>query len=125
MTAPVELTPIWDVIAPLSRERDISAMEAACLRTAEQIRFLAPLIYHTIAVLILGLAFYSEDLDSMGDAINVLLFPDLSPSAGTEEALLARGWDAILRGGSLISFVDTSLLLAKQRVEPVKIWEAA
>ena len=34
-------------------------------------------------------------------------------------------WDAILGGGTLTSFTDTSLMLAKQQVEPVTIWEAA
>ena len=61
----------------------------------------------------------------MGDAINVFLFPDLSPSESPKVALLARSWYAILGGGSLTSFEETSLLLAKQQVYPVTIWEAA
>ena len=71
-------------------------MEAACRRSAEQLRFWAPHIYHTIAVLVLGLGFYSKDPDGVGDAINFFLFPDLSPSEGSETALLSRRWDAIL-----------------------------
>ena len=58
----------------------------------------------------------------MRDTINVFLFPDLSPSASSEAALLARRWDAILGGGNLTSFAHTILLLSKQRVEPMAIW---
>ena len=97
-------------------------MEAECHHTAEHLHFRAPLISHAIAVLVLGLAFYYEEPDGVGDAINIFIFPDLSPSVGSEAALLTRRWYAILGGGALISFVDTSLLLAKQRVEPVTSW---
>ena len=38
---------------------------------------------------------------------------------------MAKRWDSILGGGALASFADTSLLLGKQRVEPVTSWEAA
>ena len=79
-----------------------------------------------VAVLVLGLALYSEDPDGMGDAINVFMFTDLSLSAVLEAALLERRWYAVLGGGvALTSFADTSLLLSKQRVESVTIWEAA
>ena len=100
-------------------------MEVACRRKAEHLRFRVPHISHTVVVLVLGLAFYSEDPDGVGDAVNVFLFLDLSPSAGSEAALLARRWDAIVGGGALTSFADTSLLLAKHRVEQVTTWEAA
>ena len=117
MTEPADLSPIWDVIAPLSRDRDQSAMEAACRRASEHLRFRSPRISHSAAVLVLGLAFYYEDPDSVGNAINVFLFPDLPPLASSEAELLTRRWGAILGGGALTSFADRSLLLAKQRVK--------
>ena len=61
----------------------------------------------------------------MGDAINVFLFPDLSPSAGSEAALLVRRWDAILGGGALTFIAYTSLMLVKQKAEPLTSWEEA
>ena len=47
----------------------------------------------------------------MGDAVNILLLPDLSLSAGLEVALLAIRWDAVLRGGTFNFFVVTILLM--------------
>ena len=61
----------------------------------------------------------------MVDATNVFLFPELFPSEGSEAALLARRWESIRGGGTITSFVDTSLLLEKQRVKLVTSWEAA
>ena len=94
-------------------------MEVACRRTAEHLRFWAPHISHAVAVLVLGPSFYSKDPESVGDAINIFLFPELPPLAIYEAALLARMWDAIIGGGTLKYFADTILLIAKQRVKPV------
>ena len=96
-------------------------MEVEYHWTVEHLCFRAPHIYHAVAVLVLGLAFYYENPDSVGDAINVFLFHDLSPSAGSEAALLGRRWDAILGDGALIYFADTNLLLARQREKRVTI----
>ena len=60
----------------------------------------------------------------MVDTINIFLSPGMSPLDGSEATLLAGRWDTILGGGALTSILDTILLLAKQRVEPVKSWEA-
>ena len=38
---------------------------------------------------------------------------------------MARRWDAILDGGAIKSFADTSLFPAKKRVELVTSWEMA
>ena len=116
MTAPADLPPIWDVITPLSRERAQSAIKAACRRTVEHLRFRAPRTSHAVAVIVLGLDFYSKDPYGVGDTIDVFLFPDLYPSVSSEAALLTRRWDTILCRGAFIYFADTSLLISKQRV---------
>ena len=69
--------------------------------------------------------FHNHDSDGVGDALNIFLFPDLSPSAGLEAALLTRKWDAILGGDALTSFVDTSILIGKQKVSPIVGWDEA
>ena len=53
------------------------------------------------------------------------MFPDLSPSAGLEAEFLTRKWDAILEGGTLTSFANTSLLIGKQKVVPISGWDNA
>ena len=88
-------------------------MEAACQRTEEHLRFWAPRISHDSAVLVLCLAFYSEELGSMGGNINIFLFPYMSLSASSKAELLSRRWDSILGSGAFTFFSDTSLLLSK------------
>ena len=89
---------------PLSRHRAQAEMEVACRRGDERLCFRSLRISRAVAVMVLDSAFYSWDPDGMGGAINILLFPDLSPSAGSEADLLARRWDANLGEGALTSF---------------------
>ena len=63
-------------------------------------------------------------MDIIRDAIKIFLFPDLSPSEGSEAYLPVRRWGAILGGGTLTSFEDKILLLTNQKVKPVTSWEA-
>ena len=51
-------------------------------------------------IMVIALTFHTKDPDRVGDALNIFLFPDLSPSAGSEAALLTRKWDVILGGGT-------------------------
>ena len=60
----------------------------------------------------------------MGESINIFLFPDMSPSVGSEAAPLARSRGVILGRRALTSFAYTSLLLSKKQEEPVTSWEA-
>ena len=81
--------------------------------------FAPPCIPHAVAVIVTSLAFHTEDPNGGWGALNIFLFPDLPPSAGSEAALLARKWDAILGGGILTSFADTSLLAREQKASPI------
>ena len=94
-------------------------MEAACRRTAKSLRFRPPYTPHTVAVMVMALAFHTEEPDGVGDALNIFLFPELYPSAGMKAALLTRKWGAILGDGNLNSFADTSLLMGKHKVAPI------
>ena len=75
--------------------------------------------------MVMALTFHTEDPDGVGDALNILLFLDLSPSAGSKAALLTRKWDAILGGGTLNYFVESSLLMGEQKVAPIMGWDEA
>ena len=100
-------------------------MEAACQSTADGLRFRPPRIPHAIVVMVIVLAFHTKDPDGVGDALNIFLLPDLSPLAGSEAALLTQEWDAILGGGTLTFFINTSLLRGKQKVSPILGWGEA
>ena len=61
--------------------------------------------------------------NGVGDALNIFLLSNHSPLEGLEAALLTRKWDAILGGGTLTSFTDTSLLMGMQKVAPIAGWD--
>ena len=63
--------------------------------------------------MVMALVFHTKDPGRVGDTLDIFLFPDLSPSAGSDAALLTRKWDVILGGGTLTSFADTSLLMGE------------
>ena len=50
----------------------------------------------------------------MGYSINIFLFPELSPSAGSEADLMVRRWDAILEGDAITTLSNMILMLAKK-----------
>ena len=54
--------------------------------------------------MVMVLTFHTKDPDGVGDVLNILLFPDLSPLAGWEATLLTQKWDAIL-GGRHLNFL--------------------
>ena len=96
-----QLLEIWKTIAPLQKDRARSAMEAAYWRTGDGPRFRPSRTPHVVVVTVIALAFHTEELDGVGDALNIFLFPDLYPSVGLEVAILTRKWEAILGGGHL------------------------
>ena len=109
-------------MALLEKDRAPAAMEAACRHTAESLCFRPPCIPHAVAVMVVVLTFHIKDPDGVGDDMNILLFPNLSSLAGLEAALLTQKWDAILGGGTLTSFADTSFLMGKQKVATITGW---
>ena len=79
---------ILRMVAPLKKYRDRAAMEASYKHTVESRRFRFPRIPQAVAVIVMALDFHIEDPDKAGDALNVFLFPNFSPSVGLEAALL-------------------------------------
>ena len=100
-------------------------MEAACRRTADGLRFCPPRIPYTVDVMVMTLTFHTKEPNQVGDVFNILLLPDLSPLVGLETEVLMRKWDTILGVGTLTSFTDTSLLMGKQKVSPIRGWDEA
>ena len=100
-------------------------MESACRLTADSLRFRLPRIPHAAAVMVMALTFHTKDPDGVGYAQNIFLIPYLSPSAGSEVALLTLEWYAILGGVTLTSFTDTNLLMGTQKFAPIAGWNKA
>ena len=78
---------------------------------------------HAIVVIVMALSFHTEDPNRVGDIINIFLFTDLYPLAGSEAAQLTRKWGAILGGGTLTSLTDMSIMIGKQKVNPIAGWD--
>ena len=110
---------------PLDKYMARVTMEAACGHTAKSLRFRPPFIPQAVAFMVMVLAFHTEDPDGVEYMLNIFLFPELSPSAGSKAVLLTRKWGAIMGGGTLNVFADMSLLMGKQKVAPIAGWDEA
>ena len=60
-------------------------------------------ITHTVALLLLGLIFHTKDPEGVSEIVNIFMLPYLSPTAGSEAAMVARQWDAALDSNTLTS----------------------
>ena len=87
-----QLPDIWSTVPPVKKDRAIAAMVAAVWHNTKILRFYPPYISHVVAAMVMALAFHTKDPDRVGDILNIFLFPKLSPSAGSEAALITRMW---------------------------------
>ena len=62
-----QLPDIFRTVTPLKKDRAQAAMEAACRRTVESLRFRTPRIPRAVAVMVMALAFHTKDPDGVGD----------------------------------------------------------
>ena len=120
-----DIPKIWSDLAHLKKEKARTALEIACLARAQYLRIKPPNITHTVEVLLLGLAFHTEDPDILSDTVNIFMFPDLSLETVKEAALVAWQWDTALDSNMLTSYTNTAVLMIKQQISPIVIWEGA
>ena len=66
---------------------------------------------HSVAVLLLGIHFQTEDPDCVNDTVNIFQFPDLSLSARSEASMVTRRWDKALDANTLTSYNDAAALM--------------
>ena len=82
-------------------------------------------VTHAVAVLLLGLHFFTEDHDCINDTFNIFQFPDLSLSAGSKASMVTRRWDTALDANTMTSYADAAALIKQQCIPPIVGWEAA
>ena len=68
---PEDLPKIWKTLAPLTKEKARPAFKIACRESARALRCKATLVTHTVAFLLLGLHFRTEDPDCVKDTVNI------------------------------------------------------
>ena len=95
----------------MQRERLISQMQGAR-------------VTHAVAVLLLGLHFFTEDPDCIEDTVNIFQFPNLFLSAGSESSMVTQRWDNALDANTMTSYADAAALMKQQRILPIVGWEA-
>ena len=98
---PEELPQIWHTLAPLTKEKALPAFEIACRDSAQALRYKAPEITHSLAVLLLGLHFFIEDSDCVNDTVNIFQFPNLS--ASSKASMVTQRWDTALDANLMTS----------------------
>ena len=98
----------------LYKERVREATDAVCRITSEGLRFSASRIYYSIMVMVISLDFHSKDLDGVGDAMHVFIFPEAN--------IQRRRCDAEINRGTRTYFSDTSLLLGCHKFSPLDSW---
>ena len=81
-------------------------------------------ISHAVTVLIINLAFFIEDPYGVGYTVDILLFPKLSLSAGSEAVLVAQRWYIALDSSTLTTYTDTASLLHPHNISPITGWES-
>ena len=87
---PEDLPLIWHTSAPLTKKKACPAFEIAFRESAQDLRCKAPRVTHTVSVLLIGLHFFMEDPDCVNNAVNILQFPDIYLSMGSEVSMVTQ-----------------------------------
>ena len=78
-----DLLAIFSTISPISKDRVRAAMESAYRAAVNHMHFRTSCIIYSVAVMVLDLDSYKKDPDVVGDAVNIFISPNFSPSAGS------------------------------------------
>ena len=119
-----ELPQIWHTLAPLTKEKARPAFKISCRESARVLRCKAPLVTHTVVVLLLGLHYFTEDPDCVNDTVNIFQFPDVSLTVGSEALMVTRRLDTALDANTMTSYANADALMKQQRIPPIVGWAA-
>ena len=74
-----------------------------------------------MAVLLLGLHFFTEYPDCVNDKVDIFRFPYLSLSAGSEASMVIRRWDTTLDANTMTYYADAAALMKQQLIPPIVV----
>ena len=80
---PEELPEIWQTLATLTKEKASPAFERACRESARALRYKSPRVTHAVAVVLLGIHFFTKTTDCANNTVNIFHFPYLSLYVGS------------------------------------------
>ena len=80
---PEELPEIWQTLATLTKEKARPAFERACRESARALRYKAPRVTHEVAVVLLGIHFFTKDPECANNTVKKIQFPDISLYVGS------------------------------------------
>ena len=115
---PEDLPEIWQTLYPLTKEKARPVFKISIIESAGAFRCKAPRSTHAVAVILLGLHFYTKDPYCVNDTVNIFQLPDLSLSAGSEASMVTRIWDTAMDANTLTSYTDVSALMKQHRTPP-------
>ena len=78
---------------------------------------------HAVAVLLLGIHFFTEDHDCVNDNVNIFQFPNLSLFTVSESSMVTQRWDTMLDSNTMTSYAEAAALMKQQRIPPIFGWE--
>ena len=81
----------------------------------ERMHFRARRIPHFVVCMVMALVLSTKVPDGVWGALNVFLFPGLSPSIGSKAFLLTRRLDAVLGDNTFTAFADTGSILGQKK----------
>ena len=122
---PEDLPDIWQTLAFLTKEKARPAFKIACRENARALQCKSPQVTHAVAVLLLGINFFTKDPECVNNTVNIFQFPDHFLSVGSEASMVTQIWDTALDVNTLTSYADAAALMEQKRIPPIVSWEAA
>ena len=75
-----------------------------------------------MAVILLGLHFFTKDPDFVNDTVDIFQFPELFLSAWSKASMVTRIWDTALDANTMNSYANTAALMKQHHIPLIIGW---